>query len=115
MKPEPKLAHHSEKQYFEGASANWQEVTPSDAIRPLFRKRRILMYQVIEGVVAQLAPLNLVVNLEFLQRAAFPTSPPISLQHPLHQPPVKLLPQLDPLYLLQPLPTVSNPMLYWPV
>jgi len=55
--------------------------------------------QVIEGVVALLASLVLVVDLQILQRAALLTSPPVSVQDPLHQAPVDLLPKFDPLYL----------------
>lgn len=64
--------------------------------------------EVIEGVVAQLAALDLVVDLQILERPALLTSPAVALQHPLHQPPVDLLPQLDPLYLRQHFPAVSN-------
>ena len=36
-------------------------------------------HKVTEGVVAQLASLDLVIDLQILQRAALLTSPPISL------------------------------------
>jgi hypothetical protein len=42
-------------------------------------------HQVIERVVAQLAPLDLVVDLQVLQRAALLTSPAVGLQHPVKQ------------------------------
>jgi glycosyltransferase involved in cell wall biosynthesis len=61
-------------------------------------------YEIIERVVAQLAPFDLVVNLQVLKRPALLASPLIPLEHPLHQPPVNLLPQFDPLDLLQHFP-----------
>jgi hypothetical protein len=69
---------------------------------------RTKRHKATKGVVAQLAPLDLVVNLQILQGAALLTSPAVALQHPLHQPPVILLPQLDPLYLRQHFPAVST-------
>ena len=65
-------------------------------------------HQVIERVVAQLATLDFVVDLQVLQRSAFLTAPFVPLQHPLHKPPVNLFSQLDPLYLIQHFPAVSN-------
>ena len=59
-------------------------------------------HKVRERIVTLLAPLGFVVDLEILQRAASLTPPPVTVQHPLHQAPVNLLPQLDPLYLPQP-------------
>ena len=56
--------------------------------------------EVIEGVVAQLAPLDLVVDLQVLERPALLTAPFVPLQHPLHKPPVNLFSQLDSFYLL---------------
>ena len=58
-------------------------------------------HKILKRVISLLAPLDLVMDLEILQRAALLTSPSVSLQHTLHQPPVDLLPQPDPLYLPQ--------------
>jgi hypothetical protein len=58
-------------------------------------------HEVRECIVTPMAPSDLVMNLKVFQRPALPTPPAIPFQHPLHQAAVHLLPQLDPLYLLQ--------------
>jgi len=65
-------------------------------------------HKIPKSVTSLLASLDPVVDLHILQRAALLASPSVSLQHPLHQPPVNLLSQLDPLYLRQHLLAVSN-------
>ncbi len=52
-------------------------------------------------LLALLAASHLVVNLEILQWAAIPAPPAVSLLHPLDQAAIELLPQFDPLHLLQ--------------
>jgi hypothetical protein len=56
-------------------------------------------HKISQRVISLLAPLDLVMDLEILQSAALLTSPAVSLQNPLHQPPVDLLLKFDPLYL----------------
>jgi hypothetical protein len=46
-------------------------------------------YQVVEGVVPLLAPLDAVMDLQVLQRPALPAPPAIPL-HLLHQPEIDL-------------------------
>jgi hypothetical protein len=58
-------------------------------------------HEVFQLVVALLTPLDLMMDLEILKRPALPTPPTVPLQHFLHQTTVNLLPQLDPLNLLQ--------------
>jgi len=65
-------------------------------------------YEIIERVVAQLAALDLVVDLQGLERPALLASPFVPLQHPLHRPSVHLFSQLDPLHFLQHFPAASN-------
>ena len=55
--------------------------------------------EISQCVIPLLASLDLVVDLEILQRAALLTSPPVSVQDPPHQAPPDLLPKFDPLYL----------------
>jgi hypothetical protein len=57
-------------------------------------------HKVIQTVIAHLAPLDLVVDLQVLQRPALLTTPFIPLQHRLHQLPANLFSQLDPFYFL---------------
>ena len=65
-------------------------------------------HEIVEGVVAQLAHLDLVVDLQILERPALLTAPFVPLQHPLHQAPINLLSQLDPLHFLQHFSAVST-------
>jgi len=69
---------------------------------------RAKRYKVRECIIPLLAPLDFVVHLQVLQRPALLTSPSVPLQHPLHQPPINLLPELDPLDLPQHLVAVSD-------
>ena len=72
-------------------------------------------YKIIQGVVAHLAALDLVVDLQILERPALLTAPFVPLQYPFHQPPVNLLSQFDPLHFLQHFPAVSTSLLPpWP-
>jgi len=47
--------------------------------------------EIPQRVTSLLAPLDLGVDLEIFERTALLTSPPVSLQPPLRQPPVNLL------------------------
>ena len=49
-------------------------------------------HEILERVISLLASLDLVVDLQILQRAALPAPPAVPLQHPLHQAAVNLLP-----------------------
>ena len=50
-------------------------------------------HEVFERIISQVAALDLVVDLQVLKRPALLASPLISLENPLHQAPVNLLPQ----------------------
>ena len=54
-------------------------------------------HRVTEGVVAQLPSLDLLVDLQILQRATLPAPPAVLLQYALLYPAVGLDPQLGPL------------------
>jgi len=58
-------------------------------------------HEIPKRIIALLAPFDLVVYLQVLNRAALLTSPVVALQHLLHDPAVGAYPQLDPLYLFQ--------------
>ena len=62
---------------------------------------RAKRYEIIEGVVAELAPFDLVMDLKIFQAPALLAPPLVPLQDSLHQPAVNLLPQLDPFHFLQ--------------
>jgi hypothetical protein len=72
-------------------------------------------HEVLDSVISLQASFDPVMDLEIFERAALLTSSSVALQHLLHQPPVNLLSQLDPLYLRQHLlavPTSLPPL--WP-
>ena len=57
-------------------------------------------HEVFERIISQVAALDLVVDLQVLERPALLTALFVPLQRPLYQPPVNLLSQLDPLHFL---------------
>ena len=78
---------------------------------------RAKRHKVLERIITPLAPIDLVVDLEVPERPALLTSPPVALQHPLHQAPASRgtsLPKAFPSVLsaTRPAPLPSSMALY---
>jgi hypothetical protein len=57
--------------------------------------------EVFQRIVAELTAFDLVVHLQVLKRPTLLTAPLVPFKHLLHQSPVNLLTELDPLHLSQ--------------
>jgi len=84
----------------------WQRIEKLPVLAQMVVRAK--RHKVLERIITLLAPLGVVVDLQILERPAPLTSPPVPLQHPLHQTPVNLLPQLDPLHLPHRFAAFSN-------